>query len=61
MGRMAGDACPGYLPGLQWLADTHAAPDAVAAAYGWEAGIGEEEALEALLELNSAAKPASGS
>ncbi len=37
----------------QWLADAHAALDAaVAAAYGWDAGIGEEEALIALLEGN---------
>ena len=37
----------------QWLADAHAALDAaVAAAYGWDAEIGEEEALEALLGLN---------
>ena len=37
----------------QWLADAHAALDAaVAAAYGWNAEIGEEEALGALLALN---------
>ena len=33
----------------QWLADAHAAlDDAVAAAYGWDAGIGEDDALRAL-------------
>ena len=37
----------------QWLADAHAALDAaVAAAYGWDAGISEEEALGELLSLN---------
>ncbi len=37
----------------QWLADAHAALDAtVAAAYGWDAKIGEEKAPGALLELN---------
>ena len=37
----------------QWLADAHAALDAaVAAAYGWDAGISEEEALGELLALN---------
>ncbi len=37
----------------QWLADTHEVLDAaVATAYGWDAGIGEEEALGALLEMN---------
>ena len=37
----------------QWLADVHAALDAaVAAAYGWDVGISEEEALERLLALN---------
>ena len=37
----------------QWLADAHAALDAaVAAAYGWDAGISEEEALGKLLALN---------
>ena len=37
----------------QWLADAHAALDAaVAAAYGREADIAEEEALGALLGLN---------
>ena len=39
----------------QWLADAHAALDAaVAAAYGWDADIGEDEALGALLALNLA-------
>ena len=39
----------------QWLADAHAALDAaVAAAYGWEADISEEDALGALLALNLA-------
>ena len=39
----------------QWLADAQAALDAaVAAAYGWEADISEEDALEALLGLNLA-------
>ena len=37
----------------QWLADAHAALDAaVAAAYGWDADISEEDALGALLALN---------
>ena len=37
----------------QWLADAHAALDAaVAAAYGWDAGISDEEALTELLALN---------
>ena len=40
----------------QWLADAHAALDmAVAAAYGWDAGISEEDALKQLLALNLAA------
>ena len=40
----------------QWLADAHATLDlAVAAAYGWEAGISEDDALESLLRLNLAA------
>ena len=39
----------------QWLADAHATLDAaVAAAYGWEADISEEDALGALLALNLA-------
>ncbi|MYF51024.1 MAG: class I SAM-dependent DNA methyltransferase [Gammaproteobacteria bacterium] len=39
----------------QWLADAHTRLDAaVAAAYGWEAGILEDEALRRLLALNSA-------
>ncbi len=42
------NACP------QWLADAHAALDsAVATAYGWNAGISEDEALEQVLRLNS--------
>ena len=37
----------------QWLADTHAKLDAaVAAAYGWELGISDDEALAKLLMLN---------
>ena len=37
----------------QWLADAHAALDAaVAAAYGWDTDIGEDEALHELLLLN---------
>ena len=37
----------------QWLADAHAALDsAVAAAYGWDVDVSEEEALEKLLALN---------
>ena len=37
----------------QWLADAHAALDAaVAAAYGWDMGIGEEDALRELLTRN---------
>ena len=37
----------------QWLADAHAALDAtVAAAYGWDARIAEDEALRELLALN---------
>ena len=37
----------------QWLADSQAALDAaVAAAYGWDADIAEEDALGALLGLN---------
>ena len=39
----------------QWLADAHAALDAaVAAAYGWDAGISDEDALAKLLALNLA-------
>ena len=38
----------------QWLTDAHAALDsAVAAAYGWDAGISEDEALRELLVLNA--------
>jgi len=37
----------------QWLADAHATLDAaVAAAYGWDAGITEDDALGSLLRLN---------
>ena len=37
----------------QWLADAHAALDAaVAAAYGWDADISDDEALQKLLALN---------
>ena len=40
----------------QWLADAHAALDAaVAAAYGWDADVSEEDALGALVGLNLAA------
>ena len=39
----------------QWLADAHAALDAaVAAAYGWEAGMSEDDALRELSALNLA-------
>ncbi len=39
----------------QWLANAHAALDAaVAAAYGWDADISEEDALGKLLDLNLA-------
>ncbi len=37
----------------QWLTDTHAALDAaVAAAYGWDAGISNENAIRELLAFN---------
>ena len=37
----------------QWLADAHASLDAaVAAAYGWNADISDDDALRELLELN---------
>ena len=40
----------------QWLSDAHADIDAaVAAAYGWDEEISEEEALARLLEMNAAA------
>ena len=40
----------------QWLSNAHADNDAaVAAAYGWDAAISEEEALARLLEMNTAA------
>ena len=39
----------------QWLADAHAALDAaVAAAYGWDADISDDEVLKELLALNLA-------
>ncbi len=39
----------------RWLADAHAALDAaVAAAYGWDADVSDEDALRALLALNTA-------
>ena len=39
----------------QWLDDAHAALNAAAAAaYGWNAGISEEDALRNLLALNLA-------
>ena len=39
----------------QWLADAHAALDAaVAAAYGWDTSISEDQALQMLLDLNAA-------
>ena len=38
----------------QWLADAHAALDAlVAAAYGWPTDITDDDALRELLALNS--------
>ena len=41
----------------QWLDDAHAALDAaVAAAYGWDAEVSEEEALARLLEMNRTAR-----
>ena len=44
----------------QWLADAHAALDAaVAAAYGWDAGISDEDALRELLALNLSPVPTS--
>ena len=40
----------------QWLADAHAALDAaVAAAYGWEAGLAADDALRELLTMNLSA------
>ena len=39
----------------QWLADAHSALDAaVAAAYGWDTSISEDQALQMLLDLNVA-------
>ena len=47
---------------LQWLANGHAAMGAsVAALYGRDTEIGEDDALGAFLALNFAAKPVSGS
>ena len=44
-----------------WLANAHQHLDeAVAAAYGWPAGLSEDEALKRLLELNSARLPPPG-
>ena len=44
----------------QWLADAHAALDAtVAASYGWDAEISEDDALAELLALNQSASSAS--
>ena len=44
----------------QWLADAHTALDAaVAAAYGWDAEISEEDALAQLLALNQQAASSS--
>ena len=41
----------------QWLADAHAAlDDAVAEAYGWDAGISNDEALQVLLTRNRATR-----
>ena len=38
----------------QWLADAHAALDAaVAAAYGWDAKLPEDDALEELIAINA--------
>ncbi len=45
----------------QWLADAHATLDAaVAEAYGWDAGISEDEALGELLALNLAGEAGNG-
>ena len=45
----------------QWLADAHAALDAaVAAAYGWDMGIGEEDALRELLTRNLLERESAG-
>ena len=42
-----------YSARTQWLADAHASLDAaVAAAYGWNADIADNDALSGLLELN---------
>ncbi len=46
----------------QWLADALAVLDfAVAAAYGWNAGISKDEALKELLTLNSSGHMAQNS
>ena len=45
----------------QWLANAHAALDsAVAAAYGWDADISEDDALVRLLALNVSRRGAGG-
>ncbi len=51
----------GYNARSQWLADAHAVLDAaVAAAYGWDAGISRDEALRSLLGLNAAGRMEGG-
>ena len=51
----------GYNARPQWLADAHAVLDAaVAAAYGWDAGISRDEALRSLLGLNAAGRMEGG-
>ena len=46
-----------YIDLPHWLADAHAVFDAaVAAAYGWDPDIGEDEALVKLLDLNLAGR-----
>ena len=43
-----------YNPRPQWLADAHSELDAaVAAAYGWDVGITDDDALSRLLAMNS--------
>ena len=50
-----------YNAGPQWLVDAHAALDAaVAAAYGWDAGITEDDALRDLMARNLSEQHASG-
>ena len=52
---MSKSEIPVYNSRPQWLDDAHAAIDAaVAAAYGWDAGISDDEALRELLALNLA-------